>query len=113
VNLFAVVTRPDAGRTVLVAPALKGHVIAGEVALPQPRWAAIRPEKIIVAAEPAEGALPGTVRQIAYLGSQSLLEIDIGGTLVKAVLSAGTHTPNQGEQVWLTWPAAAVVLLPA
>jgi putrescine transport system ATP-binding protein len=83
-------------------------------------WAAVRPEKIVL----AEGALPGLadncvrgkVREVAYMGDVSicLVEIDTGKVL-RATLSnrAGltAHRDLKHALVTLSWDAASPVVL--
>ena len=83
-------------------------------------WAAIRPEKIVLAREaaalPSENSAQGTVRQIAYMGNMSIyiVELDSG----RSVRVTQPNTARQAEDriradevVHLHWdPASPVVL---
>jgi spermidine/putrescine transport system ATP-binding protein len=77
---------------------------------PGARWAAIRPEKIRLASTASPGALPGMVRHILYLGSQSVVEVEAGGKPVKVLTDAPAGL-SLNQPVWLSWPPSAVVLL--
>jgi spermidine/putrescine transport system ATP-binding protein len=79
-------------------------------------WMALRPEDIDLAAGPEGGArLAGTVSRIAYLGSHSALEIEIGqGVPVRVLIAnrggAGAG-PVLGERVSLSWRSEAMRIL--
>jgi putrescine transport system ATP-binding protein len=85
-------------------------------------WAAIRPEKIVLASESAAGVQPphnrlrGRVREVAYMGDVSvcLVEIDSGRT-VRVTLPNRSGSAAQHELrhavVTLSWDAASPVIL--
>jgi putrescine transport system ATP-binding protein len=86
-------------------------------------WTAIRPEKINLsrqntgnAAAPAENAVRGTVREIAYMGDMSvyLVQID-SGKLVRVTLPnvtrGGERPIIREERVWLSWHGSSPVVL--
>jgi ABC-type Fe3+/spermidine/putrescine transport system ATPase subunit len=74
------------------------------------RWRlCIRPEHLGVSRTAAEGAMPGTVRSVQFLGAHHLVELDARvGTLL--ALSVEAWTP--GDQAYIAWDAARVRLLP-
>jgi putrescine transport system ATP-binding protein len=82
-------------------------------------WAAVRPEKVRVSREPPSPALPnciaGVVVDIAYLGDVSVYKLRIrdGSILRAAVANIGGSGSAFGldEQVSLSWPAEAAIVL--
>jgi len=90
-------------------------------------WLAMRPEKISVSREPpaasggegaaqSQNAVPGQVREIAYMGDMSVYLVALGsGREVRVTvpnLGRRAAAPiERGEQVWLSWhPSGALVL---
>jgi putrescine transport system ATP-binding protein len=83
-------------------------------------WAAVRPEKIAIAREPAapdaDNCVAGTVADIGYLGDMSIYKLRLAdGTQMKAAIAnvgrrAGA-TVGFDEEVWLSWPAEATIVL--
>lgn len=83
-------------------------------------WLAIRPEKVRVSkAEPrpdAENHIKGQVLDIGYLGNITVYHVDIGsGRTMKALEANRSHIVDREitweDEVWLSWPAAAGILL--
>jgi spermidine/putrescine ABC transporter ATP-binding subunit len=92
-------------------------------------WVALRPEKIelhkrgvgrappLLEDTPAEHNLvPGVIRRIAYLGSESVYEVAVeGGSSVKVSRSNLTRRDQEDfaadAPVWLTWRASACSVL--
>jgi putrescine transport system ATP-binding protein len=87
-------------------------------------WAAIRPEKIQIARDPAAGAaavpaenlVAGTVREIAYMGDTSiyLVQLDSGSMLrvtLPNVLRGAERPIAREERVWLSWHGSSPVVL--
>jgi len=83
-------------------------------------WAAVRPEKVRVSHEPPppglDNCVAGTVVDIGYLGDVSIYKVRIrDGSVVKAVIAnIGGHSEwaiGFDEQVWLSWPAEAAIVL--
>lgn len=75
---------------------------------------AVRPEKITVSAEKAEGtALEGTIDSLTYSGNIMSCIVDCGAFSMKAEMSgAGAALRlKRGDQVYLTWDAASTVRL--
>jgi putrescine transport system ATP-binding protein len=78
---------------------------------------ALRPEKIALSlAQPAMGAVSGTVRDIGYFGGRYLYQIDIpGGSVMKVsvvnVARSAEPVIAIGDRVWLSWPADAGTVL--
>jgi len=92
-------------------------------------WIAIRPEKIELHkrrdGEPAPAmedapagynVAAGTIRQIAYLGSESVYDVELGnGRKVRALRSNLTRRDQEDltwdEPVWITWHACSPAVL--
>ena len=83
-------------------------------------WVAVRPEKLRVTRQPAlpglANCVAGTVVEVGYLGDMSIYQVRIrDGSQVKvAVANAGGRTERAitfGEEVWLSWPADAAIVL--
>jgi putrescine transport system ATP-binding protein len=79
---------------------------------------AVRPEKICIGRNPPlpgqDNCVAGTVVDIGYLGGTSLYKVRIRGDAeVKAAIAnaGGGGAPAFDEQVWLSWPAEAAVVL--
>jgi spermidine/putrescine transport system ATP-binding protein len=118
----AVISSPE-----LAAPVFLDHGVTG--AHGTSLWVAIRPEKIELHKR-AEGSAPparedapaghnvvaGTIRQIAYLGSESVYEVELeGGRRVRALRSNLTRRDQEeltwDEPVWLAWHACSPAVL--
>ena len=84
-------------------------------------WAAVRPEKIAMARQPpganGDNCVAATVADIGYLGDISLYKLRLAdGMQVKAaVANIGRNpagdAPGFDEEVWLTWPPEATIVL--
>ena len=83
-------------------------------------WAAVRPEKVRITRErpspDQDNYVVGTVVDLGYLGSVSIYKVRIrDDLLVRATVAnvAGHAAPPIGleEQVWLSWPADAAIVL--
>jgi spermidine/putrescine transport system ATP-binding protein len=133
VNLFEgrlAVDEPD--HAVVISPELPtrvylDHGVTG--AHETTVWVALRPEKIElhkrgpdrdppVLEDTPEGhnLVPGIIRQIAYLGSESVYEVAVeGGRTVKALRSNLTRRDQEDftwdEPVWLAWHACSPAVL--
>ena len=83
---------------------------------------AIRPEKIAVSREKPDAHLNvvrGSIAAASYLGDRSHLRVDVPGLAVPISVASPNVLPllhsahaAESDAMWLTWPAAAVVLLP-
>jgi spermidine/putrescine transport system ATP-binding protein len=118
----AVITSPE-----LPSPIYLDHGVTG--ARHGTVWAAIRPEKIELKKR-SEGSAPpnlsdapaganvvaGTIRQEAYLGSESVFDVEIEGFRCIKVLRSNLTRWDQedfalGEAVWVTWHACSPAVL--
>jgi spermidine/putrescine transport system ATP-binding protein len=117
VNLFEGAAHMQAGR-VAVESAELGGVILCQGTLPSPppprAWAAIRPEKMILR-RAGEKGIAARVRHIAYLGSQSLFEVELDtGRRIKILRTHGASAAEPfalGQAVSVDWVDDAPVLL--
>jgi len=83
-------------------------------------WVAVRPEKVRISREPPlpglDNCVAGTVVDIGYLGDVSIYKLRIrDGSPVKAVIAnvggRSERVAGVDEQVWLSWPAEAAIVL--
>jgi putrescine transport system ATP-binding protein len=83
-------------------------------------WVAVRPEKVRISREPPlpglDNCVAGTVVDIGYLGDMSIYKLRIrDGALVKAAVANLGRVSERAvafdEQVWLSWPAEAAIVL--
>ena len=85
-----------------------------------PVWVAVRPERMQLSRDKPspglENCLAGTIVEIGYLGDLSIFQIRIAdGSRVKAAIAnTGRNEgppPSPDEQVWLSFPPEAVIVL--
>ncbi len=97
-------------RVAAKSPAEPGQVV----------WVAVRPEKLRIAREqPSAGldnSVAATVLDIGYLGDSSLYKLRIrDGSQVKAAVAniggRAAAAPAVDQQVWLSWPPEAAIVL--
>jgi spermidine/putrescine transport system ATP-binding protein len=118
----AVIASPE-----LETPVFLDHGVTG--AHGAALWIAIRPEKIEIHKRPADGAaplmedapaghnvVPGVIRHIAYLGSESTYDVELAnGRRVRALRSNLTRRDQEDltwdEPVWLAWHACTPAVL--
>ena len=83
-------------------------------------WVAVRPEKVRIAHAPPlpglDNCVAGTVVDIGYLGDISTYKLRIrGGSQVKAAIANVGRVTERAiafdEQVWLSWPPEAAIVL--
>jgi putrescine transport system ATP-binding protein len=84
-------------------------------------WTALRPEKIAISRLPPPlgtdvNAVPGTVREIAYMGDMSIYLVQIdAGKMVRVTLPnitrGGERPIAREEKVWLSWHESSPVVL--
>jgi spermidine/putrescine ABC transporter ATP-binding subunit len=116
------------GGTISVDAGPLGRVSAASGEPPRPvRGArvliAIRPEKIAVSREKPErpfNVVRGRVSAASYLGDRSHLRVDVPGLAAPISVASQNVLPllhsahaAESDAMWLSWPAAAVVVLPA
>jgi multiple sugar transport system ATP-binding protein len=99
-NLLDAVVRGDVvtvGQFALDVPAAAvGRVTDGE-----PVLFGIRPEYLVLSAEPVPSSLRGTVAIVENLGTSSLVSLEVGELTVAATVPEGTE-PDVGADGWLT-----------
>jgi putrescine transport system ATP-binding protein len=82
-------------------------------------WVALRPEKVRLSLEQRaaiENSVSGTVRDIAYLGDLSIYKVALdNGVVMEAAIANLTRMIERpiswDDRVWLTWDAAAGIVL--
>jgi len=118
----AMIACPD-----LPAPVYLDHGVTG--AAGATAWVALRPEKIELSSrddsqtrpkmeDAPQGAnvVPGVVSHIAYLGSESVYDVQLdSGRMIKALRSNLTRWDQEdfaeGQKVWLAWHACSPAVL--
>jgi len=106
----------------LAVPALGGEVLARDLPGASPGQQvtlAIRPEKLRITKDRPEGdnAVAGHVKDLAYFGKDSLYRVALPGALVQAhAVNArrgdeGTRVADWDDAVWLSFDAAAAIVL--
>jgi spermidine/putrescine transport system ATP-binding protein len=111
----------------LEAPVFLDHGVSGAHAATV--WVALRPEKIelhkrakgapaprLEDAPAGANAVAGVIRHIAYLGSESVFDVELaGGRMVKVLRSNLTRRDQEdftvAEPVWLAWHACSPAVL--
>ena len=133
VNLFeGVLAVDEADHAVVECPQLPcrvylDHGVTG--AKSTAVWVALRPEKLALHkrgdgldrpklddAPESSNLAPGHIRQMTYLGSESVYDVDLGsGRSVRALRSNLTRWDQEdfviGEPVWLSWHACSPAVL--
>jgi putrescine transport system ATP-binding protein len=82
-------------------------------------WVAVRPEKVRLSLEQrtaTENSVSGTVRDIAYLGDLSIYKVALDNGFVMEAASANLtrmieRPISWDDRVWLSWDAAAGIVL--
>jgi putrescine transport system ATP-binding protein len=113
----------EAGAAItVVESALVGRVRAGAASGAKPGdtvWIALRPEKVRLSLDQhatTENGVSGTVRDIAYLGDLSIYKVALDNGFVMAAATANLarvieRPISWNDRVWLTWDAAAGIVL--
>lgn len=108
-NLFVARFLGEPGMNILEGGLDNGKLAAAGIALPLPAGlagrrgptvAGVRPEDL-AAVDPEHAALRGIVRTIEFLGSRSLLRVDVGDHLVSAFLAPDLRF-SAGESIGLS-----------
>jgi putrescine transport system ATP-binding protein len=119
-NIIAArVLRREGGTLRLAADGVRDLVLAapdgGETGEGAATYLAVRPETIGFAAPGHENRAPGTVVEAAYAGDVSRYAVDLGGLVLRLAVPnrAGEPAPRpaRGDEVEISWPAAAGVVL--
>jgi putrescine transport system ATP-binding protein len=121
VNLIeGIVLKTGAGETVIEDKRGRRYRVAADVATGARVSIALRPEKIRIQAGSAPPAAANTMRgkvcDVGYLGSISVYKVRLDdGALVKATVANVARTSGQTftthDEVWLSWPPDAAVVL--
>jgi putrescine transport system ATP-binding protein len=82
-------------------------------------FVAVRPEKVRITREPPlpglDNTVAATVTEVGYLGEMSIYKLRVRDGVVKAaVANTGGGAPRAvgfGDEVWLTWPPDAAIVL--
>jgi putrescine transport system ATP-binding protein len=120
VNLIeGMVMEARAGETVVADHAGRHwRVATGAAAVGAHVFIALRPEKVRIAAAAADtpNAVRGRVWDIGYLGGVSIYKVRLDdGTVMKAAVANVARSTDQpigaDDEVWLSWPPAAAVVL--
>jgi putrescine transport system ATP-binding protein len=82
-------------------------------------WVALRPEKVRLSLQQhtaTENSVSGTVRDVAYLGDLSIYKVALDNGFVMEAASANLtrmieRPISWDDRVWLTWDAAAAIVL--
>ena len=122
VNLIeGVVMEGRAGETIVADHAGRHYrVTTGAAPVGTRAFIALRPEKVRIAAAPvpddAANAVRGRVWDIGYLGGVSIYKVRLDdGTVMKAAVANVARLTDQpigaDDEVWLSWPPAAAVVL--
>jgi ABC-type Fe3+/spermidine/putrescine transport system ATPase subunit len=74
----------------------------------------IRPEKIVLSLAPPEGSnvFRGRCASVSFLGDHSLYRIQAGGSMIVVKQSAKLPAACQGKELYLSFPADAVLVFP-
>ncbi|HVZ45164.1 MAG TPA: ABC transporter ATP-binding protein [Ramlibacter sp.] len=123
-NLFyGTVKRSEGGRLAVGSPDFEGELLAEDSAMHAPGaavWISVRPERVRVSRHPqSEGGhranrATGTVRDVAYLGGSSLLEVELPTQRrLKAVVTVrdGGEVLSTGDAVHVSWAENECVVL--
>jgi putrescine transport system ATP-binding protein len=108
--------------TTVIESAVVGRVRAGATSGAKAGdtvWVALRPEKVRLSLEQraaTENGVSGTVRDIAYLGDLSIYKVALdNGFVMEAATANLTRVIERpiswDDRVWLTWDAAAGIVL--
>ena len=122
VNLIeGVVMETRAGETVVADHAGRHYLVpSGAAVAGTCVFIALRPEKVRIAAAAAPADAPNAVRgrvwDIGYLGGVSIYKVRLDdGTVMKAAVANVVRLTDQpigaDDEVWLSWPPAAAVML--
>ena len=77
-----------------------------------PAKVAIRPESLLLSAEPGEGVLPGTIRKAAYLGNHLDIMVTTPVGELFVVQYGGRRLPEAGAPVFVRFADSGVTLIP-
>jgi putative spermidine/putrescine transport system ATP-binding protein len=74
----------------------------------------LRPEKIELRPATSDAGLPGTVRELVYVGEATRYRVAVEGSVltVKVANSRAAYRPRAGEGVRVLWPAGDECIIP-
>jgi putrescine transport system ATP-binding protein len=123
VNMFeGRITADEADHVIIDSAELGGNIYVGHGVSTAPDaivWAAIRPEKMVLAREPpaekSNGA-SGVIKEIAYMGDVSvfLVQLDSGKTVRVTLPNTHRHADSPftwDERVWVSWHESSAVVV--
>jgi putrescine transport system ATP-binding protein len=114
------VVESGGGAAVIADGAGRRYRVAADVAAGDEVAIAVRPEKVRMEAGPLSGdvanAVHGRIADIGYLGGLSIYKVRLAdGAVMKAAVAnvarTGGRTFSAGDDVWLSWPPEAAVVL--
>jgi putrescine transport system ATP-binding protein len=116
------VAEAGAGDAVVLDKAGRRYRVAVDVAAGAEVAIAVRPEKVRMQAGPLPGdgdavnAVRGRIADVGYLGGVSIYKVRLDdGTVVKAAVANVARTSGRAfsihDEVWLSWPPEAAVVL--
>src|SRR5262252_2813163 len=121
INLIeGVVSEAGAGEVMITDRVGRRYRVAANIAVGSQIFIALRPEKIRILATPAPpdapNAMHGRIWDIGYLGGVSIYKVRLDdGFIVKASVANVARRTGQAistdDEVWLSWPPDAAVVL--
>jgi len=123
VNMFAGrVIEDEPGHVLIESADLGGHIHVGHGISSAPDavvWAAVRPEKIVLAREPPlerSNCAPGTIREVAYMGDMSIYVVQLDSGKAIRVTQPNTRRHADGaftwdDRVWVCWHESSAVVV--
>lgn len=73
----------------------------------------VRPEAIVLGPHGGPDSLPATLRSCSFLGTQSRVDLDVGGTPLQALTSPDTaRSLTPGQRLGITLPPSALWVVP-
>ena len=94
------------GSSNVLAPELVATLVG------QRRWASLRPEAVQLT-RGGDGKLAGPIVSRAYLGATTRLGLNVGGTIIHAIVPSSGDQPSEGETVSIGYAEDALHLMEA
>jgi len=123
VNMFeGRVIEDEPGHVLIESADLGGHIHVGHGISSAPDavvWAAVRPEKMMLAREaPLEpfNAAPGTIREVAYMGDVSIYVVQLDSGKAVRIAQPNTRRHADGaftwdDRAWVCWHESSAVVV--